>query len=171
MSASNGQLMLNWGISTSAQLSSNTLTYNLRIGTTPGGAEIVSPLSDSNGLRRVVRLGNAGFPTRYSLNNIAPGNYYWSIQAIDGGFAGSAFAAEQSFVISPLLVAATFNTNHAIQLNITGNAGVAYHVFTSTNLVRWEYLGAATEFNSTSFSFVDGLCTNHPVRFYRVMGP
>jgi hypothetical protein len=35
-----------------------------------------------------------------TLNHLSPGTYYWSVQAIDHGYAGSPFAVEASFIIS-----------------------------------------------------------------------
>jgi hypothetical protein len=73
-------------------------TYNIRIGTTPGGVEVVSPHSDVNtGLRRIVELGNAGPGRVYQVGPLPPGTYYWSVQSINQAFAGSAFTEEQVF--------------------------------------------------------------------------
>ncbi len=94
-----------WNKSSDTQTPQNTLTYNLRLGTTPGGAEIVSPMADtSTGFRKLPQLGNANHNTNWTINNLEPGYYYWSVQAIDNAFAGSDFAAEQSFEIKELLV-------------------------------------------------------------------
>jgi hypothetical protein len=75
------------------------VTYNLWVGKSPGGFDVVSPMSGPDGYRRVVRAGNAGTLTQYTLAGLTAGTtYYWSVQAVDNSFAGSAFAAEQSFV-------------------------------------------------------------------------
>jgi gliding motility-associated-like protein len=77
------------------------MTYNLRLGTTPGGAEIVAPMSDaSSGYRRVPQMGNANLNTRWTIKNLPGGKYYWSVQAIDNSFVGSAFA-ESDFTVEP----------------------------------------------------------------------
>ena len=67
-------------------------------GTTPGGGELCSPLSDpSTGFRRVAQLGNAQQSTTWELDLRGLSSMiYWSVQAVDGGFAGSVFADEQS---------------------------------------------------------------------------
>jgi hypothetical protein len=80
--------------------SSSRLSYNIRVGSTPGGQDIVSPLSLTNGFRLVPRLGNAQMRTNTVLN-LPPGTYYWSVQAIDTAFAGGPFAMEASFVVPP----------------------------------------------------------------------
>jgi Calx-beta domain/FG-GAP-like repeat/Fibronectin type III domain len=89
-----------WTASTDAQQTGtpNGLTYNLRVGTTPGGSDVVSPLSLSSGKRLVPQAGNVGEATSYTLNNLTPGTrYYWCVQAVDASFMGSAFSAEQVF--------------------------------------------------------------------------
>jgi hypothetical protein len=53
-----------------------------------------------SGFRRVVQLGNAQQRRWWTLN-LPPdsGPYYWSVQAVDGAFAGSEFAAEEMFTL------------------------------------------------------------------------
>ncbi len=73
------------------------LTYNLRIGTTPGGSDVLAPDADpATGRRRVAQPGNVGPAARWQAN-LPPGTYYWSVQTIDTALAGSAFAPEQIF--------------------------------------------------------------------------
>lgn len=79
----------------------NGLTYNVRVGRTPAGSEVISPLSRHDGVRLVTQPGNVNHSFRRIVRNLAPGTYYWSIQAIDNSFAGGPFAAEQSFTILP----------------------------------------------------------------------
>jgi len=89
------------------------LAYNLRVGSFPGGGNIVSPQADAGtGFRRVPALGNCQLRTSASLQNLRPGVYYWSAQAIDGAFAGGPFAAESTFSIPiPSLSASLFDGN------------------------------------------------------------
>jgi hypothetical protein len=75
------------------------LTYNLRVGTTPGGNDIMFSLSDSIGWRKVVGVGNVYQNTGWWLHSLAPGTYYWSVQAIDNSYAGGPFAPEQTFTV------------------------------------------------------------------------
>ncbi len=52
------------------------------------------------GYRRLPGLGNAGQRLSWSSRRLPPGRtYYWSVQAIDGAFAGSPFAVEGSFTL------------------------------------------------------------------------
>ena len=94
-------VVFTWMPSLDLQTSSNGVNYNLRVGTTPGGVDVVSPLADPvTGFRRVAALGNVGPTNRALLINLPQGTYYWSVQAIDTSFAGSPFAAESTFTIT-----------------------------------------------------------------------
>ncbi len=75
------------------------LSFALRVGTQPGAVDIISPLAAANGQRLVPGLGNAQASRRWHIIGLAPGTYYWSVQAVDHSFRGSAFAAETSFVV------------------------------------------------------------------------
>ncbi len=100
---------LSWNPATDAQTPQKGLTYNLRVGTTPGGSEIMSPMSNADGTRLVAQMGNVNHNTDWTLNNLKPGTYYWSVQAIDTAFEGSPFASQGSFTVgSPTNWNATF---------------------------------------------------------------
>jgi hypothetical protein len=76
------------------------LSYNLAIGTTRGGCEIMSPMADlSTGWRKIIRLGNVNQDTAWQIRNLPNGRYYWTVQAIDASFSGSRFACIDSFTI------------------------------------------------------------------------
>ncbi|MFO1487815.1 MAG: LamG-like jellyroll fold domain-containing protein [Verrucomicrobiota bacterium] len=90
---SSNNVVLTWSLPADAQTRSNGLSFNLRVGTAPGGIDVVSPLADPvTGFRRVAALGNAGPTNRAVLLNLQKGTYYWSVQGIDTAFAGSPFA-------------------------------------------------------------------------------
>jgi hypothetical protein len=94
-------VVLTWSRSTDAQTSSNGVSYNVRVGTTPGGIDVMPPLADlASGQRRVAALGNAGLTNRAQLINLPKGTYYWSVQAVDAAFEGSSFATEGTFVVT-----------------------------------------------------------------------
>jgi hypothetical protein len=85
-----------WDAASDQQTPANGLSYNLRIGSTPGGNQIVSAMSSSAGFRRIPQRGNANANCSWKiLASALPAHFYWSVQAIDGAFEGSAFAAEQ----------------------------------------------------------------------------
>lgn len=94
-------ITLSWNPSTDSQTLSSGLTYNLRLGTTPGGSEVCSPMSNlSSGFLNLAQIGNMNLRTFAILKNLPEGTYYWSVQAVDNAFSGSAFAPEQTFVIA-----------------------------------------------------------------------
>lgn len=67
------------------------LSYNLRIGTTPGGQDICAAAADSaTGYRRVVNIGNVQKNLSWTLKTpLPPRTYYVGVQSIDSVFAGS----------------------------------------------------------------------------------
>jgi hypothetical protein len=82
------------------------LSYNLRIGTQPGGVDIMAPMAivtsdvTMDGYRLLPAIGNVYQARAITLSNLPLGKtYYWSVQAIDTSFLGSAFATEGSFTI------------------------------------------------------------------------
>ena len=94
----NGVVYLSWSTGSDAETPFGGLTYNVRVGTTPGGSQILSAMADpATGWRKVARPGNAR--AEYQLRDLPDGTYYWSVQAIDNAFAGSAFAPEHTFTI------------------------------------------------------------------------
>jgi type IX secretion system substrate protein/VCBS repeat protein len=98
-----GNLLLTWDMASDIETDSLALTYNIRVGTTPGGEEIISSMSEStNGYRFRPVIGNVNHNTQWSIKNISSGNIYWSVQTIDNCFKGSVFSSEQSFFVSNL---------------------------------------------------------------------
>ena len=118
---------LNWAKATDGQTVQDALTYNLRVGTSPGGVEIGSPMADvSTGFRRIAALSSSNHRNSWTIRNLPEGIYYWSVQSIDNAFAGSAFADEQTFTIgiTPLILVlgeatATAGNTAAIPLTLT----------------------------------------------------
>jgi hypothetical protein len=93
---------LQWQPGMDNETAATGLTYNIRVGTTPGGNEIVSAMADpTTGFRKIVNLGNVYQNTSWSLIGLPEGTYFWSVQSIDNNFAGSEFAAERTFTIGP----------------------------------------------------------------------
>jgi fibronectin type 3 domain-containing protein len=93
-------VQLNWEKSTDDKTPKDGLTYSLSVGTKPGLSDIVDPNADLiSGLRKTPEAGNAGTNTSMSLL-LAPGTYYWSVQAIDAANAGSSFSDNRIIEIS-----------------------------------------------------------------------
>ncbi|HIC70366.1 MAG TPA: hypothetical protein EYO90_12685, partial [Candidatus Latescibacteria bacterium] len=83
-----------------------SLTYNLRVGTTPEGGEVVSGVS-------VLGPGNTGHQLSRRLRNLGSRTYFWSVQTVDIGYAHSDWTVPQQVVIDtvrPVVDAFTINT-------------------------------------------------------------
>jgi len=119
-SVTGSSVTLNWNKSTDSRTVQEALTYNLRIGSTSDGVQIVSPHAEvADGFRKIPQLGNTNHRNTWTIKNLPDGTYYWSVQAIDNTFAGSNFAAEQSFVIE----ASSDETPPAPPQGLQANAG------------------------------------------------
>jgi hypothetical protein len=97
-SVSGSRVTLSWDAASDTTTPAAALTYNLRVGTTPGGSQIASPMALSSGLGLLPQMGNVQEGTDAILENLPNGTYYWSVQAIDSSFAGSPFATEETFI-------------------------------------------------------------------------
>jgi len=93
-------VVLKWQRATDTETPSPGLTYNLRLGTSSGGIDVVAPMSAPSGYQQVAALGNVNHDTTWTIKNLDKGTYYWSVQAIDNTFSGSAFAQEESFIVT-----------------------------------------------------------------------
>lgn len=93
---SNGWLLINWNEGSDAQTQAIDLTYALRIGTTPGGGEILRANANADGSRRNFLDGNMNKSHSYAINlgSVAPADIYVAVQAIDAQHKGSAWSQE-----------------------------------------------------------------------------
>ena len=115
----------------------NAVTYNLRIGSTPGGCEILSPLADSLGNRRVAAFGNVGQATSWTITNFNANRFYWSVQTINNALVGSPFAQEESFITDGLPTAATGFATAIYTANATLNGTVSANGSVGTSWFEW----------------------------------
>ena len=101
----NTSQLLSWNKSTDAQTPAGGLSYNLYVSQSQGDVRQKTPMANiATGLRRVVSPGATLPLVGYLLTGLTPGKkYYWSVQAIDGAFAGGPFATEGSFVAGAIL--------------------------------------------------------------------
>jgi hypothetical protein len=167
---------LTWSPASDAQTPASGLSYNLRVGTTPGGADVLHPASLSNGFRQIVALGNPGARLSAQVNNLLPNTtYYWSVQALDSAFAGGPFAAEGSFRIpQPAPPELLTIRREAIGFSVEGmgTPGWTYGVLTGTTLGAgsWSRIGSAPADVSGRIVFTD-TNTSFSQRFYRGVFP
>ena len=139
---------LSWNAASDAETPANGLAYNVRVGTSPGDSDVVSPQAASTGFRRLPALGNAQHRLTASLLADLPrGFYYWSVQAVDTAFAGSPFSAgptgEATFVVAAETLPATYvsHTSETLQ-------GLV-HPFTFATAVWFEW-GLTTNYGNTT---------------------
>jgi PKD repeat protein len=140
---------LEWQPGVDAETPSAGLSYNLRVGTTAGGSEVVSPMSAPAGQRRLPQDGNAGRQTTVLLAGLAHGRYYWGAQAVDTSWAGSPFSS------------GTFDVNQLPSAHaagpVSGNAGqaIAFDGLGSSDpdadplTYRWDFGDGATGTGAT----------------------
>lgn len=96
------QVILSWNRSSDYETPGIQLKYNVRIGTTNGGSEITSAMSDaSTGFVRNPAQTNVAEDTTYRIELLPAGTYYWAVQAVDNGLKGSDFASG-TFVVNAL---------------------------------------------------------------------
>jgi len=102
-SVSNFNATFTWDAPLDDNTPSVSLFYNLRVGTTPGGNETMAShtVGATDSRRLIPARGNAGGSARtWNVQGLPAGAYTWSVQAIDGSYDESAFAAEQTFGVT-----------------------------------------------------------------------
>jgi photosystem II stability/assembly factor-like uncharacterized protein len=94
-------VLLTWDYPEGLEPPEEVLTFNLRVGTSPGANDILSPLADASGSRKVVQQGNVPAGTSRPLHGLSPDStYYAAVQAVEPAFYGSPFTGE--IVFNPL---------------------------------------------------------------------
>lgn len=68
----------------------DSLTYQIRVGVTSGGSEIVSGVQPPE-------IGRFGSTRSRTITGLTSGDYYWSVRAIDNGLAASEWSIDRSF--------------------------------------------------------------------------
>ncbi|HOG45025.1 MAG TPA: DUF5719 family protein [Anaerolineae bacterium] len=136
--ASASTVNLSWTAAEDAETQSAGLSYNVRIGTAPGAADVLSPMAVGSGRRLLPQSGNANLGTSAWLE-LPEGTYYWSVQAVDAGWTGGPFADEGSFAILSLQAGFTAQSS----------AGVAPLEVTFTNTSLGEYTSSLWDFGDT----------------------
>ena len=161
-------VVLKWNAATDAETPSPGLSYNLRVGTTPGGIDVVSPESLLNGHRLVAEIGNRQLARVAFLRDLAPGTYYWSVQAIDTAFEGSPFASEQTLVVGPVILRFERRPMNQLYFQFRGQPGIGYLLQTSTDLQDWSEIKTLNTPPNGLFEDLETISTGDIARFYRL---
>ncbi len=106
---SSGVATLSWSADSDSQTPASGLTYNVRVGTSPGAADVFGGMADlTTGQRRLPALGNANENLGWTVGGLTTGQtYYWSVQAVDTALAGGPWATEASFPCEVVTATAT----------------------------------------------------------------
>ncbi|MCB0720238.1 MAG: T9SS type A sorting domain-containing protein, partial [Bacteroidetes bacterium] len=94
-----GYTILEWNSATDTETQQTGLSYNIRVGTTSRGHDIVSDLNRPSPGAGRSGIGNVGYSLTRRLD-LPDGQYFWSVQSVDNSFARSAWAPEQSFIVN-----------------------------------------------------------------------
>jgi hypothetical protein len=120
------ELVITWSgaVDTAAdgkQTPAEGLTYSVRIGTTPGGEEILASGADLEGVKVAADKGNAENNLSWKLN-VPQGDYYVSVQSIDASFIGSTFSPEQKYTVTSAFKLGDSNGDDGVNiLDLTTN--------------------------------------------------
>lgn len=148
----------------------SALTWNIRVGTRPGGTDVVSPLSDlSTGRRYVLNPGNAGLGRFFDLSlPKAVTHLFWSVQAVDAGYLGGAWAPEQVVHFSAgqpfRLTEVRFDANGTVRLRGLGD-GQGAILNRSEDLIHWTPVGPF-EADGDAFQAIDSAPLASGGRYY-----
>ncbi|MBN2560047.1 MAG: VCBS repeat-containing protein [Phycisphaerae bacterium] len=120
---SDGTMTLAWAEASDAETPSSGLTYNVRVGTSSGAEDILAGMADAeSGLRRIPAMGNANENLSWTLSVVGDGPYFFSVQAVDAGFAGGPWAAEEVFPTGfPIVITAPVSNVTSVSADCGGN--------------------------------------------------
>jgi hypothetical protein len=95
-----GTVTLSWTPGTDGETPTPGLTYNIRVGSSPNGIDVVTPSANREiGRRLFSRMGNVQNNTRWKLRGLPPGQYFWAVQTLDASYTWSEFSDEAMFEI------------------------------------------------------------------------
>jgi len=127
----NDHVVFRWDKSSDNTTPAQGITFNLRIGTTPGGNEIKSGQALANGKLLFTTSSYLLHDTCYSIK-LPCGQYYWTVQAVDKGRMASNFAEEQvtsSDSIQAKDLQAFIKTSNSLLIRWTNGNGIRRVLF------------------------------------------
>lgn len=110
-----------WDVAIDAQTPSSGLNYSLKIGSSPGSSDIMSPMASMSGYKLSPIKGNVNSSCSWNILRTAlPETCYWSVQTVDSGFSGSAFSGELEYNSLPEISLITPQSVEFGEIPITG---------------------------------------------------
>lgn len=111
------KVTLSWSPVENDETPSISMSYNLRFRTV-GSTDWKSAPKSVDTMRLVNSAGNIHLNTRISMSNLPVGQYEWSVQAVDQGYKGGFWSANQTFEIRDLQ---TFFNSETVCLGVPTN--------------------------------------------------
>ncbi|MCX6301387.1 MAG: FG-GAP-like repeat-containing protein [Bacteroidia bacterium] len=149
-SVNDSSVVLKWNRVQGDSTPARGMSFNIRIGFSPGAGNIVSPMVNGSGYRLLTGYGNTFSDTIFILKHLKKNTYYWSVQAIDNGYSAGPFASDQLFTFSASLQAYKVITERiqgsAVDLRWQRGNGNGCMVF-----AKKDNLGYASPQNNTSY--------------------
>lgn len=132
LNSSNGAVTFSWDKASDTETPQNGLSYNLYVYNVDSTSYFRSPQAfpqtdTKNGFCLTAQRGSIQYnASGYTLKGLPTGLYKWSVQAVDGGLKGGAFATEASFAVVNL---------NDVAVNVAGGVltGTAISMAYSTN--------------------------------------
>ena len=134
---SNGNVFLSWGNGSDNQTNSNGLYYNLRVGTTSAGNQIVSGIygGSSGGEGWGGGPSSGYFGNMMQRKNISLKasrfqvgvTYYWSVQTIDTALAKSEWSTEKTFTLTSDFIPPTITLNAPADNLVTNLTSIMFN--------------------------------------------
>jgi hypothetical protein len=163
------EITLQWTTGSDDETPSAALSYNFYLRNASSG--LVMPTSDlASGYLRTMNPHNGQAKIRV-LNDIPEGQLFWSVQAIDGGKAGSPFSAEKIFyhINGPEAIKAEIIDVENVKLTWEDNSGVetSYHVTRSLDPITGFASVATLPQNANSYIDNEAFLSN-TFYYYRI---
>jgi hypothetical protein len=130
------EVAFSWDMASDAESSASSLEYLLRIGTSAGSSDVVSPLTTPAGQNLVYEFEDTYQTTSHSIFDLPDGTYYASVQALDPTGKTSVSSDEVTFTV----------TNPPVVPASPGNLHLA---ITTTNFVELDWIDQSA--NESSF--------------------
>jgi len=145
-SSTSEQIILNWSQGSDTETNVNGLYYNLRLGTSSGGNQIVSGIYGGSSNPTAGYFGNMMQRRRITLTGSwlqTNTTYYWNVQTIDTALKASSWSTEQNFTTGSDVTNPNITLNSPDDGNYTASIEIIFNasVFDNENLTNVSLYG------------------------------